>query len=558
MKLKKLMTSGLALAMLAGCSSGGGSAAAGSGSSSGGGSKGAGKSAVVQLDADLNTMDYEVATDGASFAMQTMCESGLTELDEKGQPKPDLAESWDVSEDHKTYTFHLRDAKWSNGDPVTAADFVYGWQRLVSPGLASEYNFLASTVCIENAAECISGDKPVTDLGVEAKDDKTFVVHLTQPVAFFLGLTAFPSFFPLNQKFFESQGGDLDGGASGTFAQSTDGMLYCGPYTMTDWVTGSAYTFKKNADYWDADNYGDSVDEVTFRFQQDTATAMMEFDSGKFDIVKLTSELVDQYKDKEGFTNRLTGYAWRLDFNFDDPTIKNENLRKAIMYGIDRQTICDDVLKDGSVAAEGFIPKDFAFGPDSKDYRDTAGKIVEFDAAKAGEYYEKAKAELGGDVKLELLCEDSESSQNVALNIKSMLEKNLPGSTFDLKVVPKKTRLDSMTHHEYQIGLTRWGPDYADPQTYMALMKSDVPGYNGSYSNDEYNALMNKAETGEDAVDAEKRWADIVEAEKLLIDDAAMVPVYQNGGAYMISTDIEEGVQFHNAGVDNYRHIVKA
>ena len=504
---------------------------------------------TIAVDADLNTMDYETATDGTSFVMQDLCESGLTERDENGEAQPDLAESWDISDDGKTYTFHLRDGiKWSNGDPVTAADFVYGWQRLVDPDTASEYNFIASAIHVENADEVIAGTLPVSELGVEATDDQTFVVHLSLPCSFMLSLMSFPSFFPLNQKFYESEGDN--------YAQSVDDLLYCGPYTMTDWETGNQYTFTKNPDYWGKDTI--YTDQIRIRFLQDTQSALLEYQSGNIDFVTLTSEQVDAMKNEAGFTTRMQGSSWRLAFNFTDERFQNKDLREAISKAIDRTSITDNVLKDGSVAAEGFIPKDFAFGPDSKDYRDTAGKIVEFDAAKAGEYYEKAKAELGGDVKLELLCEDSESSQNVALNIKSMLEKNLPGSTFDLKVVPKKTRLDSMTHHEYQIGLTRWGPDYADPQTYMDLMKSDVPGYNGSYSNDEYNALMNKAETGEDAVDAEKRWADIVEAEKLLIDDAAMVPVYQNGGAYMISTDIEEGVQFHNAGVDNYRHIVKA
>lgn len=540
---KKPLALALALAMLAGCGgSGGGTAASGSGTGA------SDKTVTVAMDADLNTMDYEYATDGNSFIMQSMCEAGLAQLDADGQAQPDLAESWDVSDDGKTYTFHLRDGiKWSNGDPVTAADFVYGWQRLVDPELASEYNFIESTIGVVNAADVISGAKDKSELGVEAPDDKTFVVHLTQPCGFLLPLMAFPSFFPLNQKFYESEGDK--------FAQSIDDLLYCGPYTMTDWQTGNQYTFTKNDDYWDADNT--DVNTVTFKFLQDTQSAMLEFQSGNIDVVKLASEQVDAYKDQEGFTTRLQGYAWRLDYNFDNATLQNKDLREAISLAIDRDGIAKDVLKDGSVAAEGFIPKEFAYGPDGKDYRETAGNLLKEDVTAAQAAYAKAKEALGGDVTVTLLFEDSEASKAVAENLQQQLQTNLPGLTVNLDSKPKKTRLDLMTKHDYEIGLTRWGPDYADPQTYLDLFKSDKPGYTGSYSNDDYNALLNKAETGADASDAEARWADMVAAEKMLLDDYGTCPVYQNGGAMMINPKVT-GIEFHNAGVDSYRHMKRA
>mgnify|MGYP004458301243 FL=1 len=545
MNWKKPFAVAMTGAMLAGCGS-----STGTSTSSTGGTESTGGTITVAMDADLNTMDYEVATDGNSFIMQTMCEAGLLRLDENEQPVPDLAESYDVSEDGKTYTFHLRDgAKWSNGTPVTANDFVYGWRRLVDPELASEYNFIMDTIGVVNAADVIAGTKPLEDLGVEATDDSTFVVHLNQPCGFLLGLMAFPSFFPLNQEFYESKGSDYAVG-------SVDDLIYCGPYTMTEWSAGNQYTFTKNEDYWDADSISGS--DVTFKFLQDTQSAMMEYQQGNIDVVKLTSEQVDAYKDTEGFTTRLTGYGWRLDFCFDDASLQNKDLREAISKGIDRQSIADDVLKDGSVPATGFIPKEFAYGPDGDDFRETSGEILKTtaDAEGAKAAYEKAKAALGGDVTLELLTEDSESCKAVAENIQQQLQTNLPGITITINSVPKKTRLESMQNNDYQIGLTRWGPDYADPQTFLDLYKSDRAGYTASYSNEEYNALMNKAETGEDAADFEKRWADLVEAEQILLDDYAMAPVYQNGGAMMINPKVT-GVQFHNGGVDSYRYVAK-
>ena len=168
---------------------------------------------------------------------------------------------------------------------------------------------------------------------------------------------------------------------------------------MSSWTAGSGYTFTKNPDYFKADEV--KTDEIDFQFIQDTQSAMLAYQSGTIDVVKLTGEMVDQYKDSEGFTNKMTGYLWYLSLDFDTtnyPTnsdFSNLNLRKAMSYAIDRETICSSVLKDGSVAAEGIIPQQLATGPDSKDYRESTGKLVSYDAAKAKEYYEKAKAELG-------------------------------------------------------------------------------------------------------------------------------------------------------------------
>lgn len=542
MELKKPLAIAMAGTMLVGC----GSSTTGGGSTATGGS-----SVTVAIDADLNTMDYEYATDGNSFIMQSMCVSGLAMLDSDGQPVPDMAERWDISEDGMTYTFHIREGvKWSNGTPVTAQDFVYGWQRLVDPALASEYNFIVSTIGVVNADECITGDKPLSDLGVEATDDSTFVVHLTQPCGFLLGLMAFPSFFPLNQEFYESKGDQFGIG-------SVDDLIYCGPYTMTDWQAGNQYTFTKNEDYWAADKV--EVENVTFKFLQDTQSAMLEFQQGNIDVVKLASEQVDAYKEEDGFTTRLEGYGWRLEFCFDVDKLNNLDLRKALSLAIDRTSIADDVLKNGSVPAEGFIPKEFAYGPDGKDYRETAGSLLNAtaEAEEAQAYYAKAVAALGGDVTIELLYEDSESCKAVAENLQQQLQTNLPGLTVTMNCKPKKTRLELSRAHEYEVMLTRWGPDYADPQTFMDLFRSSVPGYNGSYFNTDYDALCDKAFVGEDAPDAEKRWEDIIEAEKMLIDDMAMIPVYQSGGAMMINPAVS-GIEFHAGGVDSYRFMKKA
>lgn len=538
MNWKKPMSFVLATTMLAGC---------GAPSSDQSGADTDGLSVVVQFDADLNTMDHEIATDGNSFIMQTMCFSGLTSLDDAGVPQPELAESWDVSEDGLTYTFHLVEgATWSDGTPVTANDFVYGWQRLVNPDTASEYAFILDTMHIKNAGAINAGEMDVSELGAKAVDDYTLEVSLDIPCEFLLGLMAFPSLFPLNQAFYEEH--------ADTYAQSPEDMIYCGPYTMTDWQQGNEYTFTKRDDYFDVDE--EAAETVTFKFIQDTQSALLAYQQGDIDVVKLQSEQVDQYADTEGFTNRLTGYLWYLSVNFTVDKLQNDNLRAALAYGIDRETIAADVLKDGSIAAEGLVPVSLATGPDGNDFREDAGTLTEYDPDKAAEYYAAAVEELGGDVTIDLLFEDSDASKAVAENIQSQWQTSCPGLTVTLNSKPKKTRLDLMDNQEYEVCLTRWGPDYADPQTYMDLFTvANTSSNDGKYNNPDYDALVEAASYGDDATDAEKRWEDYIAAEKIIVaDDHGVIPVYQNGGAMVINPEIS-GVVFHSAGVDDYRHI---
>lgn len=555
--LKKPLALALTAAMLAGC---GGSSASGAtstdGAASGGSASGDASTVTVAIDADLNTMDYEIATDGNSFIMQSLVMSGLTELAADGTPLPELAETWDVSDDGLVYTFHLADAKWSNGDPVTASDFVYAWQRLDNPDTASEYAFILDTVHIANAAAVNAGEADPSELGVKAVDDKTLEVTLTLPCDFFLSLLAFPSFFPLNQKFYEEQGDQ--------FALSPDNLLYCGPYTMTGYQQGSEYTFEKNPDYFKADQMTDYVDKIVFRYLQDTQSAMLDYQSGNLDVVKLQGDQVDQYSGTEGFTNRMTGYLWYLSIDFntsvhpENSQFANLNLRKAMSLAIDRDTIAANVLKDGSIGADGLIPKDLATGPSGEDFRAENGKLTEYNLDQAKEYYAKALEELGTDtVSFELLYEDSEASKAVAEYIQSNLK--AIGMDVTLNSKPKKTRLQLMNDKDYNVALTRWGPDYADPETYFDLFTTDNTANNsGSYSNADYDALVKAAGSGEDATDSAKRWQDYLDAEKIIVqDDPGVIPVYQNGGAMMINPKVT-GIEFHSASVDSYRHIKKA
>ena len=538
MKWKKILCFSLCAAVLAGCG------APSSGTS--GSAESDGLQVVVQFDADLNTMDHSIATDSNSFIMQRMCLAGLTALGTDGEYHPELAESWTISDDGLLYTFFINEeATWSDGTPVTADDFVFAWQRLANPDTASEYAFILETMHVRNASQVIDGELPVEELGIREVDDKTLEVELEMPCSFMLTLLDFPSLYALNRNFYETH--------AETYAQSPEDMLFSGRYAMTDWQQGNEYTFTRREDYFDLDE--DAADTVVFKFIQDTQSAMLAWQQGDIDVVRLQSEQVDQYKGEPGFTNKMTNSMWYLQINFAKTPFENKNLRAAIAYAIDRETIVNDVLKNGSTAAEGFIPKNFATSPEGVDFREEAGVISVYDPDLASDYYAKAVEEIGNDVTFELLFEDSEASKAVAENLQSQLQNSCPGLTVTLNSKPKKTRIEMMDDQEFEVVLTRWGPDYMDAQTFMDLFVSDSQiGNYGQYSSSSYDALVKSAGSGEDAADAQKRWENYIEAEKILVtEDYAIVPVYQDGGVLMINPEIE-GINLARGGED-YRHV---
>ena len=338
---------------------------------------------------------------------------------------------------------------------------------------------------------------------------------------------------------------------------------------MTSWTAGYSFEFEQNPNYWDAENYAKTyAQKVVFREITDTQTALMEYESGNLDTVTLSGEQVDANKDVDGFINRLAGYMFYLSINMGNnvhnrdgaANLANQNVRKAMALAIDREAIAK-VLNDGSVASGGIIPIGLASNPVSGvDFRDDQGYVTEYDVDKAKEYYAAAVAELGHDVTFELLygTDEGDSIIKAAEQIQYFLEQ--VGFTVNLNGKPKKERLNlagTTNDHDYDVMLTRWGPDYGDPQTYMDLyVSTNTSNNDGGYNSPAYDALVADAETGAGIADASARWQDWLDAEKqLVVEDAAIVPVFQSGGAMIINPSIE-GIEFHSAAVDSYRHIV--
>ena len=509
----------------------------------------------VMLETPVESLDPQQATDGTSFEVIADYTDGLMQMDADGQAVNALAESIDVSEDGLTYTFHIReDANWSNGEPVTAADFVFAWQRAVDPEVASEYSYMLSDIGqIVNAQDIIDGTKDKSELGVTAVDDKTLEVKLNVPVSYFLSLMYFPTFYPVNQAFFES--------CADTYATSPETTLSNGAFVLDDYQpAATTIHLTKNPDYYDADRV--KLPGLNYQVIQDSQQALMSYQSGDLDTTLVNGEQVDQVKDDPAFEAIGAGYLWYISPNIQEvKELQNVNIRYAITMALNREAITTDVLKDGSAPTYTAVPMDFAAGPDGSDFsadQEKFSDVCRFDADAALEYWNKGLEELGvSEITITMIHDADDAPIKVAQVVKEQLETTLPGLTVELQQMPKKERVQRMQDGDFELGLTRWGPDYADPMTYLGMWVTNNSNNYGLWSNSEYDAIIAECTTGETAMDAEARWAALYDAEKIVMDEAVIFPLYTQCNAELISTNVS-GIEFHPVALNRvYKNATK-
>ena len=508
----------------------------------------------IMMETPVESLDPQQATDGTSFEVIADYTDGLMQMDKDGKAVEAIAESYENSDDGLTWTFHLRDAKWSNGEPVTANDFVFAWQRAVDPDVASEYSYMLSDIGqIKNAAAIIAGEKDKSELGVTAVDDKTLKVELEAPVSYFLSLMYFPTFYPVNQKFFES--------CADTFGTSPETTLSNGAFVLDSYQPAATeFHLTKNADYWDADRV--KLAGLDYQVIQDSQTALMSYQNGELDMTLVNGDQVDQVKDDPEFLAVGAGYMWYLSPNMNKvPELANENIRKAITFAIDRDAIVTDILKDGSTPTYTAVPPQFATGPDGSDFSADQEKFKDdcaFDAAKAADYWQKGLDELGEtSMSLEMVVDADDAPQKVATVLQEQLQNTLPGLTITIKVEPKKQRVQDMQDGNFQLGLTRWGPDYADPMTYLGMWVTNNSNNYGLWSNADYDAIIAECTTGDLATDASGRWAKLYDAEQIVMDEAVIFPLYTQCNAEMMKSNVT-GVEYHPVALNRvYKDTVK-
>ena len=484
-------------------------------------------------DTDIVGMDSTVVDDAMSFNAITAITDGLTTVDVKGNTIPGIAKSWDVSNNGLTYTFHLRDAKWANGDDVTAQDFVYSWHRIIKNAGNYAYMLGSEGASIKNADSLIdlgttATDEQLNTLGIKATDDKTVVVDLEKNVPYFVGLMSFPCYFPQNQKFVEKCGKN--------YATKPEYILGNGAYKMTKWIKGNKATFTKNDKYYDAKSV--KTKNLEMYLVQDPKTAAQNFDNGKVDYATINSTLVDKYKGKDTFKAIREGYLAYLICNFKADTTANKNLRHALSYAINRKDLCDNILKDGSQPATGFVPAQLCKSPSGKDFREESGKYVDYDVKKAQEYLDAAKKELGTDtITVDLLYGTDESPMDTFAEYLQGSFTKLKGLKVNMVATVKKDRIyNREASGNFQIACTRWAPDYADPTTFLNVLTSTNSNNYGKWENAQYNSLLKQAQN---ETDVNKRWNELLEAEKVMMDDMPNIPVVQTGTAALQAKNVK-------------------
>ncbi|ARW14521.1 peptide ABC transporter substrate-binding protein [Lactiplantibacillus plantarum] len=476
----------------------------------------------------------------------------LYRLGKNGSITPGLAKSTKVSKDGKTYTFTIRNAKWSDGSKITAQDLVYSWKRTVTPATKSQYAYLFSGV--KNADEIVAGKKSPSTLGVKAQGEHTFIVTLDKPITYFKKLMTYPLFGPISEKAVKKWGNK--------YATKAQYMLYSGPFKLTGWTgTNNSWQFVKNNQYWDKKAV--HLQKINYTVNESTTTTLNLFQEKKLDLTQLASEQVKNMKSSSDYTTYPYSITAFLVYNFQDSnaTIKkalnNAKIRQAISLSINRKTLVKNVIGDASTVSKTFVPQDLVKDAKTgKDFADesTVKNSTSYNKALAQKLWKQGLKETGiKKLSIQLLASNDEPNKPISQYLKSALEKNLDGLTVNLSNIPSKVASSRAQSGDFDLYLSGWGADFNDPISHLQIMTNNS-GYNyGKYNSSTYNALVNKAQN-QDANDTSARWQDMINAEKTIMKDQGITPLYQTVYSYLQNPKVK-GIIHNTAGTQwNYKY----
>ena len=493
-------------------------------------------SLVYNLSEESETIDPQLVRGETGIDVIHTCMEGLTGLGKKpGEIIPGVAEKWDTSKDGLTWTFYLnKNAKWSNGEPVTANDFAFGWKRALEPATAAIYS--AFLYAVKNAEEYNTGKiKDFSKVGVEVIDDYTFKVTLSTPCTYFTQLTAFPVTFPVNEKFYNT--------VKEQYGLDSDKLLYNGPWKIENYLQGQGgyFDFIKNEDYWNKDNI--KLDRIKFNIIKDDNTVANLFTNGQVDVTRMLPDLVSRFKNNPQFKKDVRyvndGGLWYLEYNVTNKYFKNKKIRQAFAMAIDRKILCENIRKDGSQPAYAFVPYD-TFGGKDTTFRERYGsEYFKEDISKAKLLLKEGLQELGEkNVVAKLLINNNPQNVKVATFLQEELRKNL-GVDITLEPTTFKNRLQKMRQKNFDFIYAGWGPDYNDPMTFVDLFTSWNPNNHTVWKNNKYDALIKEAM---DSPDNEVRMKAMAEAEKILMDEMPVAPLMFTSRIFLVQNYVKDVV----------------
>jgi len=471
----------------------------------------------INIAAEPPQMNTITTSDTTSFTVIRHVFEGLVTLDKDNRPAPGIATKWDISKDGLTYTFELRkNAKWSDGTPVTANDFVFAMRELVNAANAAPYASMG--FLIKNGEKVFNGEMKPEELGVKAEGDNKLVVTLEIPTAYFLDLMAFGIFMPVNEAFYKKT---VDGDKV-TYGTEADKMIYNGPYMIKEWAHEDKIILVRNPNYYDPKKT--YLDEISMAMINDSNAAYNMYAGDELDMVGLAGDLLNKAKN-DGYDvyQYSDGSSWYLEFNHKDKLMGNVNIRKALTMALDRESFVKNVVKNDSLPALSFT------SPDIKGEKDYFKKEVgdlfkdkQYDEAK--KLFAKGLEEAGisGTPKIEFLSGDSDVAKKQATAMQEFWRKNL-GIEVEIVTVPFKTRLQRMQDGQFQMVYAGWGPDYNDPMTFVDLWESTNTNNHGKYTSADYDKLIQDARK---ETDTKKRFELLKSAEKKIVDDMIVGPIY--------------------------------
>lgn len=441
---------------------------------------------------------------------------GLMKLDENGEVAPGMAEDYELSDDDLTYTFTLKDdVKWSNGDPVTAHDFEYSWKRTIDPDLAADYAF--QIFYIKGAEDYNAGEGSLDDVGVKALDDKTLEVTLESPTGYFLELTAFYTYFPVNKDVVEN---DED------WAKNADTHVSNGPFNLTEWSHDASIKIRKNDNYYDKDNV--KLDGVDFTIIDDANTTWQGYEGGDYDFLvdipqAVTAQMLEEDNSELQIGKMVGTYYYNI--NPDIKPFNNVKVRQGMSMALDRETITTKITQGGQIPAEGVVP----FGimdENGNDYRDEVGQLVKYDLEEAKKLFDEGLEEEGmtkDDLKdLVILYNTDEGHKKVAQAVQEMWRTNLD-IELQLENVDFNVKLDREKAGDFDVSRGGWVGDYVDPMTFIDLWWSKSSFNDVNYNNPEYDELVL---TTKSTADQDIRFESMRKAETMLMEDMAVIPIY--------------------------------
>ncbi|MDD9139058.1 peptide ABC transporter substrate-binding protein [Fructobacillus sp. CRL 2054] len=490
------------------------------------------------LPADIQTLDISKSTDSYSNMILGNTESNLLRMNSKGEAAPDLAKSYKVSDDGKTYTVELRSGlKWSDGSKLTAKDVVYSWQRMVDPKTGSQYASLASGVL--NADDIMAGKKAVSELGVSASGN-TITFQLDHAMPQFKYLLSFPNFAPQKQTFVEKQGDKY-----GTTAAK---QVYSGAYKFEDWNgTNGKFKMVKNDNYWDSKDV--KTKTINWQVVKNADTALKLYKQGKIDRVSIsnTPEMYSANKNKKDAKSAAVAAATYLEYNQDtNAFLKNKKIRQALNLATNRSELATQATGGTRDAAQSLVSKGLTETTSGKDLSDYVKPGYTYDKKKAQQLFKEGLAEVNqGKMKISLETDaDSVISKNTVDYIKQAWESTF-GSDIEVseKIVPFKQRLKDSQSGDFDVVVTNWNGDYADGSTFYDLFASKDAGYNdGKFTNQTYFDAVKKADNT-DATNASAREQDFKDAEKALMDDANINPLYSWKSTSLVRSNVKGAVE---------------